>query len=476
MFLAVWQAFSLFQLFFVFPKEKQHFNKLYKFVLIPLVIIVSSLTLTKFVFSGVNEVSIDGQILKIENGPGIILFGLTSVGLVFGGILSIFKKFIRSFGVQKSQSKLILIGVFLMFILIIIFNFILPAFQDNSEFVKLGGVFTLPFIIFTTYAIIKHHLFNIRVIATQLIVFVLWIFILIRTLLSTELQEQIINGSLFVIMVVVGILLIKSVLKEVRQREQLQIITNELGMVNEKLKNLDRLKTEFLSLASHQLRSPLTAIKGYTSMLLEGSFGKVTEPKQEEAIDRVFQSSNHLIRIVEDLLSVSKIEQGGMQYEMAPFNFEKMARGVADELKINAERKGIGFSYGNDKKLEYIVKGDMEKIRQVVLNLIDNSIKYTPKGYIKVNVSKTKNDTKILFSVSDTGVGMSKEAQTMIFQKFGRGESGKLNTSGSGLGLYLAKKIVESHNGRIWGESKGQNEGSTFYLELDLMGKTDQWS
>ncbi|MFA5933706.1 MAG: HAMP domain-containing sensor histidine kinase [Candidatus Paceibacterota bacterium] len=236
-----------------------------------------------------------------------------------------------------------------------------------------------------------------------------------------------------------------------------------LKEVNEKLKGLDKLKTEFLSLASHQLRSPLTAIKGYTSMLLEGDFGKVTA-QQKEMIDRVFQSSQHLTKVVEDLLNVSKIEQGGMKYEMAPFDMNKVACDLSNDLTVSAQKKGLELTCENDHQESYMINGDMEKIRQVVLNLIDNSIKYTEKGFIKVSLSK--NNGKVLFAVSDSGMGMTPEIKASLFQKFSRGEGGKVNTGGSGLGLYLAKEIVEAHHGRVWVESAGLGLGSTFIVEL----------
>ncbi|MCE9585332.1 GAF domain-containing sensor histidine kinase [Candidatus Nomurabacteria bacterium] len=237
---------------------------------------------------------------------------------------------------------------------------------------------------------------------------------------------------------------------------------------NEKLKSLDKLKTEFLSLASHQLRSPLTAIKGYSSMLLEGDFGAITD-KQKEAIDRVFQSSQHLAMVVEDLLNVAKIEQGGMQYVMSPFDIEKQVKDISSDLALNAEKKGLKLTFETDNKSPYTVNGDMEKIRQVVLNLIDNSVKYTKTGSIKVTLTKDENLKNILLAVSDTGMGMTEEIRETLFKKFARGDGMKMNTSGSGLGLYLAKQIVEAHKGHIWVESDGPGKGSTFFMELDII-------
>ena len=238
----------------------------------------------------------------------------------------------------------------------------------------------------------------------------------------------------------------------------------ELTELNEKLKGLDKLKTEFLSLASHQLRSPLTAIKGYTSMLLEGDFGAVTD-KQKEAIDRVFQSSSHLAKIVEDLLNVSKIEQGGMKYEMAPFDLAKAANELATDLSVTAGKKGLDLKFVSDGH-QHIVNGDMEKIRQVILNVIDNAIKYTEKGSITVTVAKDAAIGMERVDITDTGMGISPDEKEKLFQKFSRGAGGKTNTGGSGIGLYLAKQISEAHGGSIAIDSPGVGLGSTFSILL----------
>ena len=243
-----------------------------------------------------------------------------------------------------------------------------------------------------------------------------------------------------------------------------ELLNKQLEDVNEKLKSLDKLKTEFLSLASHQLRSPLTAIKGYVSMLLEGSFGDISE-NQREVVNKVFISSKHLTRIIEDLLDVSKIEQGGMQYAKTDFSLAKIAGEITEEFEINAQSKGLELSFEKPANMEnYKINGDSEKIRQVIINTIDNSIKYTEKGWIKVKIEK-KNGNVIL-SISDSGMGMNEEAKQKLFQKFSRGDGDKVNVSGSGLGLYLAKKIIEDHGGKIWVESSGAGQGSTFFVQL----------
>jgi len=336
------------------------------------------------------------------------------------------------------------------------------------EFNLWGPVGMLVFFVMLGYMIVKFHTFNIKLLSAQALIFSL-VFLVLGILFVRDIENvRLITAFTLVLVTVAGNFLVKSVRKEVMQREQLQTLSEQLFEANDKLKGLDKLKTEFLSLASHQLRSPLTAIKGYTSMLMAGDFGDIN-PKQKETVGRVFESTNHLTKVVEDLLNVSKIEQGGMQYTMVPFDFEKAAKDLATDLSVTAKNKGLKLTFETDNKSSYTVKGDMEKIRQVILNLLDNSIKYTKEGSLTVKLSKDEKKNKILWSVADTGVGIPPEIKKTLFQKFARGEGAKMNTTGSGLGLYLAKTIIEGHKGRVWAESEGASKGSVFFVELDAV-------
>jgi signal transduction histidine kinase len=154
---------------------------------------------------------------------------------------------------------------------------------------------------------------------------------------------------------------------------------------------------------------------------------------------------------------------------MAPFDMEKAAKDLATDLSVTATNKGLKMTFETDNKAPYTVNGDMEKIRQVILNLLDNSMKYTKEGSIKVKLVKNEKTKKIIWSVTDTGMGIPPEIKATLFQKFARGEGAKMNTSGSGLGLYLAKTIIAGHKGRVWAESEGAGKGSTFFIELDAV-------
>jgi len=243
-------------------------------------------------------------------------------------------------------------------------------------------------------------------------------------------------------------------------KDEVEKATRDLRQANEKLKRLDAAKSEFISIASHQLRTPLTVIKGYISMILEGSFGRISAT-QKQALDKVYESSERLIQLIENLLNISRIESGRLQYTFEPTDLAALVKDVVDDLKSVAKKKGLRFTYNAPQKQLPKLQMDEEKMRQVVMNMIDNSIKYTKKG--SVTVSLKQEYGRIKFCVQDTGIGISQEQKENLFKKFSRGSGPSLiHTEGTGLGLYVAKQIVEAHKGRIWAESRGENQGSCF--------------
>ena len=248
--------------------------------------------------------------------------------------------------------------------------------------------------------------------------------------------------------------------------EEVARATKELREANEKLMKLDEAKSEFISIASHQLRTPLTVIKGYVSMMMEGNFGKL--PRSIiGSIKKVYDSNERLILLVENLLNISRIESGNLQFNLKETDIEELAISVIDELQDTARKKNNELVYKPSAKKIPCAIVDSEKIRHVILNYLDNAIKYSEKGEIIIRL-RQEND-KIIFSVSDFGIGFSNEEITNLFKKFYRGSLPPLiHTEGTGLGLYVAKQMIESHKGRVWAESKGKDKGATFYFSLPL--------
>ncbi len=321
------------------------------------------------------------------------------------------------------------------------------------------------------YAIFRYQLFDVKVIATELLVFIIWIAFLVRIITSTDNSDRFINITLLLFMIVAGIFLIRSVIKEIQLRENIQKLATDLETVNrdlekanDRLKSLDQLKSEFLSLATHQIRGPLTAIKGYASLILDGDYGKITE-KTKGAVQVIFNSTQNLVVIVNEFLDISRIEQGRMKYDLTTFDVQQLLTDIVTELKPNLDKAGLSVDFDIEKDENYIVNADMGKLKQVIGNLIDNSIKYTPHGGIVVGLRC--NSGKIRITIKDTGIGIAPDDIPKLFGKFSRAKDAfRTNVIGTGLGLYVAKQMIEAQGGRVWVESAGVGKGSTFFIEL----------
>jgi len=343
----------------------------------------------------------------------------------------------------------------------------LPTYGINSS--PLFNLLVVAGSIMVSYTIFKHNLFNMKVILTEALVFVLWILIAIELFTAETTAQIVLSFFIFISVVVLGVLLMRSVSDEVKRREETEKLLEELKIANDKLKQLDKEKSDFISIASHQLRTPLTAIKGYTSMMMEGDYGKVTV-KAKEVIQKVFDSSQRLVYLVNDLLDISRMEQGRLKYTFEDVKFAKLVKEVFDELSVNANKKKLKFTYhANEHAKETIINADYAKLRQAITNIIDNSIKYTDKGFVKVTVEKSEEGGTIVLSVKDSGIGMSQVTIRDLFEKFNRAEEAvKSHTEGTGLGLFVAKEIVKANGGIVWAESPGIGKGSEFLMRFPV--------
>lgn len=233
-------------------------------------------------------------------------------------------------------------------------------------------------------------------------------------------------------------------------------------------KIVERMKTEFVSIAAHQLRTPISAIKWTLRMLLDGDFGPINR-EQKEFLEKTYQSNERMIHLINDLLDVTRIEEGRYLYNITTVQLENIISNITANYIDIAKQKRLTLNYQKPDKPLPMVLVDVEKISLVVSNLIENAIKYTPSGGT-ITVSIFEKDGKIEVSVKDTGVGIVKSQQERIFTKYFRGSNVlRLETEGTGLGLFIAKNIVESHGGKIWFESE-ENKGTTFFFSLPPAG------
>lgn len=235
-------------------------------------------------------------------------------------------------------------------------------------------------------------------------------------------------------------------------------------------KQVDQMKTEFISLASHQLRTPLTGMRWNIEMLLDGDAGDLND-QQHKLASLVYTSSNRLVNLVNDLLDISRIESGRLELDPQPTNLKKLIDEVVAELKPLLEKKHHRCATSIHEHLPEI-NIDPKLIRNVLLNLISNAIKYTPNdGLIEIYASRKAD--MVLISVSDNGYGIPEHEQDQVFDKFYRGDNiAKTDVEGTGLGMYLVKAIIERSHGEIWFESK-QNQGTTFWFTLPINNQED---
>ncbi len=235
--------------------------------------------------------------------------------------------------------------------------------------------------------------------------------------------------------------------------------TKELKQSNQKLLALDEAKDEFVSMASHQLRTPLTSIKGYISMVLEEDAGKINDT-QKEMLGQAFFSSQRMVYLISDLLNVSRLKTGKFVIETKPIYMPDVVESEIEQLQEGAKVKNIKLSFHKPKDFSKLSLDEM-KIRQVVMNFTDNAIYYTPQNG-KINVELKETQKSIEFKVVDSGIGVPKTEKHKLFTKFYRAENArKVRPDGTGLGLFMAKKVIVAQGGSIIFDSK-EGKGSTF--------------
>jgi|GEM_PF-842024 len=415
----------------------------------------------------------DATVLAVQQAVFLVSFVFLVENTFCALVSALFLLKITGFGENRSVEKLLAQVFALLWLLFSFGCLVLPGVVYASNFQQVNWALAtwltlslLGVILLQTIFVSWRYFLSYKVIIAQFVAALIIMFNLASILISSTAQEIALRATLIVFLIFLSLFLVKSVVSEVQKKKDIQETARKIYDANNKLQKLDRAKSDFIAGASHQLRSPLSVIKGIVSMLLDGSYGK-TEGSIKDALEKVYISNERLIGLIESLLDISHLEAGRVEFSFVKTDLNEIAQKAVDGLALQARNKKLYLKFSPCKNAKFLVWADESKVTEAISNLIDNALKYTRKGGVSVQVQKVGSLVRV--SVSDTGIGLKKEEIKNLFQKFVRaGRGNKLSPVGTGLGLYVVRKMIEAHKGRIWAESAGESRGSNFIIELPL--------
>lgn len=368
--------------------------------------------------------------------------------------VNLFIHYRRSEGLHKRQVKYMLIGYGILDLIGPLA--FLPAY--GIPIYPVIFLSAIPFVLFMAYAIIRYNALDVKYITVEVIVSMFNLVILSEIFFSKSYPELALRALAAVLVLAFSIILVKSVKKEIQRREQVTLLASSLEEANRHLSEMDRQKTEFLSIAAHQLRTPITIIRGYADLLTDKQYGRLTT-EGKSAIKKMDETAVNMTKMTDEFLDITHIESGKEKFDFCSNDLNCLISGVVAGLAEQASKKGLKIQWNPKGRLEAVF--DMGKIRNCVSNFLDNAIRYSDKGTVKIETGRV--DDGIFLRVKDEGLGFTRDDQVNFFQKFFRGQNTKgVNVTGTGLGLFVCKKFIEAHHGRIWAKSAGLGKGSEF--------------
>lgn len=417
------------------------------------------------------KVEFTGTSTTLTSGPFGVVFYAFSIIITIASLITLFSKYKRLEKENKSQVIYFFIGILFFAVFNIIFNvLIFFLFPNNSKITQYGDFSAIFLLGFSAYAIMKHQLFNIKLIATESVVILLSLILFIQIFISNSFTEGSINAIIWILATYGGYQLVKSVRVEIKQREQLAELAQKLEKANDHLKEVDKLKDDFLSMASHELNTPIAAIQGYLSMILVEKMAGVIPSKAKQYLQSVFTSSQRLAHMVKDLLNVSRIESNRIHLIYEEKQIEDIVEQAVTEVMSKAREANHALTFEKPKTKMPKTWLDTTRITEILINMLGNAIKYTDPGG-KITVRVMHDEDKIVASVEDNGRGIPKDKQTSVFEKFSQVDVLKDQVKGTGLGMYISKKFIELHKGKIWFHSEGEGKGTTFFFSLPIVTK-----
>lgn len=396
-------------------------------------------------------VAIEDQMVTLYPYLVEVIFILSAIALTF--------YYWKKPAALKDRYETFLAGVgvtlFMLFFFSATFLVGILAPDDASSYVynyEIYGLFGMPlFVAYFGYIIVRYKTFDPKVFGAQALVAALAVIVASEFTFVTSTANRILVGVTFVLILIAGYVLVRSVRHEIEQREEIERLSEE--------------KSEFMTFASHEIRNPVTAMRGYASLLADGTMGALP-PQAIEAVQRILIAGNDVLHLISEYLMKSKLELGKIELGSAVFDVGNAITLIVDGYIPHARHRGLQFNKDIDPNEHIMIQADEMRVKEIVGNLIDNSLKYTPHGSITVSVHRFGTNARIV--VADTGVGIAPETLPHLFGKFTRADAQKVNLLGTGVGLFLAKDLTVKMGGRIWAESEGKDKGSRFIMEFPL--------
>lgn len=461
-------TFSVFLMTF---KKEFLFKYRYFFFFINILAIIILANLNKIIL---------GVDMNFNGGEKLILFSnyvhfynLFVLGAFFFSFFLIYdwyKKTNRQ--LERMQAVMMFTGGMLTVVLSLVTNVVLPTvgFFGYNWF---GQVSTIFLTTFTMYSVNRYKLFDIKVILTEIIIFFILIISFIRIFVKTSMYDTYLNLLFLSVWFLFGIVLIRSVRREVDQKDRAIILADKVAKQNEKielqkksLQELLKIKEETLHIVNHQLNTPISIMKSATSMFQDKIWN------EEKYLGVINNEIKRITDTIAQFLAAKKAEDGNIVLNKTKTDFTTLVKSLIDEkmlLKKVRETK-IKINFSEEENIPP-VSCDVSRITEVISNLLDNAINYSMKDIDVSLVTKTYKKQKVLvLGVKDSGIGIAKDSIEKLFQRFTRLDNAqKTRPDGTGLGLYVCKQIITAHGGRIWVESEGEGKGSTFFVSIPLL-------
>ncbi|GMU73974.1 MAG: hypothetical protein AMXMBFR44_1730 [Candidatus Campbellbacteria bacterium] len=400
-----------------------------------------------------NMIAFDIINCEAINGPlWYYIYALEFTSIVFVGYLAFY--YARKTTDSSIRKQIWMLSAASAFFLLV---FTLTNFAGDIFLVYevnlIGPIGMALFLSFLAYMIVRYHAFSVKVIGAQMLVIALAALVFAMLFVRHIENLRYVIAITFLLVMAIGAVLVKSVKREVALREQLEIMNKQ--------------QVDTMRFITHEVKGYLTDSSGAFDALLTNTFGPIND-ETRAMVQEALNKDQKAINEIKEFLRISDFKTGRVAYQMQPFDFKASLESALPMLEENAKKKGLELKT-NVAPGSYTVKGDQDQLtNHVIGNLINNATNYTPGGAITVSLSRSGN--RIVFSVKDTGVGLTEDDKKVLFTEGGRGsESRNINPHSTGYGLFIAHKIVGAHRGRIWAESEGRGKGSTFFVELPAL-------